>query len=184
MQNDLTQFEIGILMWIQEHVRISFLTPIVQFITSLGDKGIFWIAVCILLIFIKKTRRIGIVAAVSLAISALIVNVILKTQVMRIRPYVLEQGLRLITKMPSDYSFPSGHASASFATAVVLFKGLPRYMGITALVLAFLIGLSRLYVGVHFPTDVLAGAAIGIMAALLTWYIFKRYVYKDLERLG
>ncbi|MCM1159624.1 MAG: phosphatase PAP2 family protein [Roseburia sp.] len=183
MQNGLSELEIGILLWIQENLRFSFLNPIMQFITSLGDKGFFWILLCILLVAFKKTRRIGIMAAVALALNALIVNVILKTQIMRIRPFMLEEGLSLITRLPKDSSFPSGHTSASFATAVILFKGLPKYVGIPALTLAFLIGFSRLYVGAHFPTDVLAGAIIGTIVAWSVWWYFKKYVYKDLDRL-
>lgn len=183
MQSGLSELEIGILLWIQENLRFSFLNPIMQFITSLGDKGFFWILLCILLVAFKKTRRIGIMAAVALALNALIVNVILKTQIMRIRPFMLEEGLSLITRLPKDSSFPSGHTSASFATAVILFKGLPKYAGIPVLTLAFLIGFSRLYVGAHFPTDVLAGAIIGTIAAWIVWWYFKKYVYKDLDRL-
>ncbi len=183
MQSGLAEIEIGILLWIQEHLRFSFLNPVVQFITSLGDKGFFWIVVCILLFMFKKTRKIGIVAATALAMNTLIVNVILKTQIMRIRPFVLEESLSLITRLPKDSSFPSGHTSASFATAVILYKGLPAYVGIPALILAFLIGLSRLYVGAHFPTDVLAGALIGTFVALAVWWYYKKYVYKDLTKL-
>ncbi|MBD5544658.1 MAG: phosphatase PAP2 family protein [Lachnospiraceae bacterium] len=182
MQTGLEGFEIEILLWIQENIRISFLNPVVQFITSLGDKGLFWIVVCLFLLIYKKTRRIGIVAATALVLNALVVNVILKTQIMRIRPFVLEENLTLITSLPKDSSFPSGHASASFATAVVMFKGLPKYVGIPALILAFLIGLSRLYVGVHFPTDVLAGMFIGTVAALASWWYYKKYVFKDLKQ--
>lgn len=183
MQSGLAEIEIGILLWIQEHLRFSFLNPVVQFITSLGDKGFFWIVVCILLFLFKKTRRIGIAAATALALNTLIVNVILKTQIMRIRPFVLEESLSLITSLPKDSSFPSGHTSASFATAVILFKGLPKYAGIPALILAFLIGVSRLYVGAHFPTDVLAGALIGTFVALAVWWYYKKYVYKDLTKI-
>ena len=150
MQSGLSELEIGILLWIQENLRFSFLNPIMQFITTLGDKGFFWILVCILLVLFKKTRRIGVIAAVALTLNALIVNVILKTQIMRVRPFVLEEGLSLITMLPKDSSFPSVHTSASFATAVIMFKGLPGYAGIPVLVLAFLIGFSRLYVGAHF----------------------------------
>ena len=182
MLNSITEWELQILMWIQEHLRVPFLTPIVQFITSLGDHGIIWIAACLVLIGYKKTRRVGVVAAASLILNAVIVNLVLKTWIMRIRPFVLEEGLELITQIPSDYSFPSGHTSAAFATAVILFLGLPKKIGIPAMVLAVLMGISRLYVGVHFPTDVLAGAIIGTLAAMLTWYIFSKCVFKELDK--
>ena len=183
MINSITEWEINVLLWIQEHIRVSFLTPVMQFITSLGDKGFIWIMVCVFLILFRKTRKIGIVAAVSLALNGLIVNLVLKTRIMRIRPFILEEQLELITQIPNDYSFPSGHTSAAFATAVILFMGLPKRIGIPAMVLAVFMGLSRLYVGVHFPTDVLAGALIGILAAMFTWYVFKKYIFKDLQKL-
>ena len=161
MINSITEWEIHVLLWIQEYIRVPFLTPIVQFITSLGDKGLIWIMVCAFLIIVKKTRKIGVVATVSLALNALVVNLVLKTWIMRIRPFILEEQLELITQIPNDYSFPSGHTSAAFATAVIMYMGLPEGIGIPAMVFAVLMGLSRLYVGVHYPTDVLAGALLG-----------------------
>lgn len=179
MEYSLAEFEINILLWIQENIRTPLLTPVMQFITSLGNYGSIWIVVCILLLLYKKTRKVGIMAVVSLVLNALLVNVILKTQIMRIRPFVLEDALILLTRLPSDSSFPSGHTSASFAVAVIVWKCLPKKAGVPAILLACLIGISRLYVGVHFPTDVLAGVVIGTVVALGTWYFFQKYIYKN-----
>ena len=96
--------------------------------------------------------------------AALATNVLLKNLVHRIRPYVALENLSILVSEPSDWSFPSGHATASFAAAWALFRLAPKKVGVPALLLAILIALSRLYEGVHYPTDVLAGAAIGILS--------------------
>ena len=149
------------LLFLQESVRNPVLDRVMQFVTSLGDAGFLAILVCIVLLCIKKYRRTGAAAALSLSLDFLAVNLILKNLVARIRPYDILEELILITKRPSDLSFPSGHAGACFAVASVMFLCLPRRFGIGALVTAGLISFSRLYVGAHYPTDVLGGMLIG-----------------------
>lgn len=156
------------LIWIQENLRFAFLTPIMKFITHLGDAGIFWILLTLGLLIFKKTRRVGIMSAVALLGALIIDNIILKNLVGRIRPYEVVDGLQCLIGAQKDFSFPSGHTGSAFASAVVCFKELPKRYGIPFLVLAFLIAFSRLYVGVHYPTDVLAGMVIGTMLALLS----------------
>lgn len=160
-----------ILLWIQDNLRNDFLTPIFKFITHLGDTGWFWIVATILCLFFAKTRKAGICSAIALIGSLLINNLILKNLVARIRPYEVVDGLSRIIEAQSDYSFPSGHAGASFAAAVIFFIYLPKKFGVPALILAFLISFSRLYVGVHYPTDVLAGGLISTAIAICIWRI-------------
>ena len=124
-------------------------------ITHLGDAGWFWIMLGIVLLIPKKTRKAGIAALAALAIGALITNVALKNIIARIRPYEVVEGLKLLIEPQSDFSFPSGHTCASIGAA----------LGIPLVMLAVLISLSRLYVGVHYPTDVLGGAVVGAFAA-------------------
>lgn len=164
-------FDSSILLWIQDNVRADFASPIVKVITHLGDKGIFWIIVALALLAFRKTRRLGVLCAVSMVIGLVITNVILKNWVARIRPYELIQNLELIVGKETDFSFPSGHTTNSLACAWVLFRRAPKKWGVAALVLAILISLSRLYVGVHYPTDVLAGAVIGIGSACLSLWL-------------
>ena len=133
-------------------------------ITHLGDAGFFWIVTAVVLLFCKRTRRAGLSASFALIIGALITNVALKNLVARIRPYEAVDGLMCIIEKQPDFSFPSGHTCASFAAAFALYKTLPRRWGIVCLILAVLISLSRLYVGVHYPGDVLGGAAAGLFA--------------------
>lgn len=168
----------NILLFIQEHLRQPWMDGFWKAITHLGDGGFFWIAAAVVLLLWKNTRKAGISASLALVIGALITNVALKNLVARIRPYEVVEGLMRIIERQHDFSFPSGHTCASFAAAFALYKTLPRRWGIACLVLAALISLSRLYVGVHYPSDVLGGAAAGIFAgwagAALAEYISEK----------
>ena len=168
------KFDSSILLWIQDNVRSDFLTPIVKVITHLGDKGILWILVTLALLWYYKTRKLGVRCMVSMVIGLVITNLILKNWVARIRPYELIQGLECIVKKADDYSFPSGHTTNSLACAWVIFRRAPKKWGVPALILAILISLSRLYVGIHYPTDVLGGVVIGICSAVLAMWLVPR----------
>lgn len=184
MEEMLINIEGPILLWIQESLRMDFLTPVVTFITHLGDSGWFWIACAAVCLILSKTRRLGVTMSVSMLLNMFATNVFLKNIVARTRPYIAVEGLHRIIEAQSDYSFPSGHTACSFAAAVVVFLMCPRKVGVPALVLAFLISLSRLYVGVHFPTDVLGGAVVGTAAALMAYWICKKLRKKRDEIRG
>ena len=154
-----------LLLWIQAHLRHPLLNPVMLAITHLGDAGIFWILVTLALLAFRKTRKIGAACAISMIVGLVATNLILKNWIARIRPYEVIDGLNLMIERQRDFSFPSGHTTNSFAAACVIFGMAPRRYGVPALILAALISLSRLYVGVHYPTDVLAGALIGCLAA-------------------
>ena len=164
------------LLFLQDNVRNDILTPIMKLITHLGDKGIFWILLAIILCFPKKTRPLGIMAGIALVMSVLINNAIIKNLVARPRPYLPEtvggQGLKLLIEEQSDWSFPSGHSGASFAAAVVFLCKGPKKLGIPSIIMAFLIAFSRLYVGVHYPTDVIAGVITGTFCAIIAIMIW------------
>lgn len=172
MLTDLLQLDGNILLWIQDNIRNDFLTPILIFITHLGDKGMIWILITFFLLLFKKTRKVGIISAMALVGSLLADNIILKNLVARTRPYEVIADLQILIERQSDFSFPSGHTGSSFASAVVLFQETPRKYGIPALVLAILIAASRLYMGVHYPSDVIAGVVIGTIVALLSRKLF------------
>lgn len=174
----------SILLWIQEFVRCDLLTPFMKAVTHLGDHGQLWILLTVVLLCCKKTRKAGAACAISLLLSLLVNNMILKPLVDRTRPYEVVQGLTLLIGKQKDASFPSGHTASSFAAAVVMFVMLPKRYGIPALLLAFLIGLSRLYVGVHYPTDVLCGLLSGTVLALLSVWIVKRLTAWYCKREG
>ena len=172
--NALNLFEANIILWIQENLRVGFLNPVMQGITHLGDGGIFWIIVSVVLLLFKKTRKIGLCCALGLIFDLLVVNMALKPLVARIRPYVVLNDITILTHQPGDHSFPSGHSAGSFACAWALFRACKnKKWGTAALVLASLISLSRLYVGVHYPTDVIGGIAVGIIVGELGYHLGK-----------
>lgn len=159
----------SILLFIQEHMRTEMMNGFFRAVTSLGNAGWFWLLTVVLLILFKKTRRVGIAALCSLAIGFVITNLILKNLVDRTRPYETVAAIIPLIPAPMDSSFPSGHTCASFSTALIYMRMLPRRYGIPAVVLAALIAFSRLYLGVHYPSDVLAGFLIGWLASVVVW---------------
>lgn len=165
----------AILVWIQENLRNEYLTPIMKFITHLGDSGIIWIVLAVLFLVFSRTRKTGVLMIFSLLGSLLINNMILKNLVARVRPYEAVEGLHRMIEAQGDLSFPSGHTGSSFAAAVVIYLMCPKKYGIPAMILAVLIAVSRLYVGVHYPTDVLFGALSG---TLIAWLICRIYQMK------
>ena len=165
-------WESNIVLFVQENLRFGFLDPIMKFITSLGDEGILPIAVCILFLFFKKTRKVGVTAGLSLAFEAILINLTIKKIVGRTRPYVVNEAIEYITKRPSDNSFPSGHTAAAFSLAASLSITYPRwYVILPSAVWACGVGFARINQGVHYPTDVLAGAAIGVGCAFVNVYV-------------
>ncbi len=155
----------GALLWIQETLR-GVLDPLVCAYTKLGDAGMLWIVISLLLLCFRPTRKAGIASLCAMVLGLLCTNVILKHLVARPRPWLDVAGLVPLVNEADPNSFPSGHTCAAFAAAVSWWKTLPRrWMGVLALVLALLMGLSRLYVGVHYPSDVLMGAVVGCLCA-------------------
>lgn len=161
--NALVQFERDVLLWIQENLRCAALDPFMKLFSALGNAGIFWVALTLVLLIFRKTRRTGAYCAAAIALTFLVVNCAVKPLVARIRPYDLFPEIRILVHAEHDFSFPSGHSANSFACAWALYRRAPRKYGVPALILAALIALSRLYVGVHYPTDVLAGIAAGVL---------------------
>lgn len=171
----LLQLDGNILLWIQEFLRQPWLTPLVALYTKLGDGGMLWIALSLLLLCFPRTRRAGIVSLLAMALGLLCTNVVLKHLVARARPWVTVEGLAHLVTENDPNSFPSGHTTAAFASALAWWHTLPgRQSRMAGLCMAVLMGLSRLYVGVHFPSDVLVGAAVGAACGILAWQIAKR----------
>ncbi|MEF9916730.1 MAG: phosphatase PAP2 family protein [Lachnospiraceae bacterium] len=164
----------NILLFIQDYIRIDGMNGVWKIITSLANSGWFWIALSTVLLVPKKTRAAGFLALLSLGIGFLITNVWLKNMVARPRPYVEIDALTILIRAPHDFSFPSGHTCSSFAAAGVYYKMLPKKFGVAALVLAGLIGFSRLYLGVHYPTDVLGGLMIGLASSFFMCWMYRK----------
>lgn len=157
--------ELSILDFLQEHLRCAFLDVVVPAFTKLGDYGIVWILLAIALSAFPKTRRVGIAVACALLLDLLLCNLLIKPLVARERPYTYRE-LQLLISAPRDYSFPSGHTAASFAVTSALFFRKNR-LWIPALSLSVLLGFTRLYLYVHFPSDVLCGALLGMFAGFM-----------------
>lgn len=174
-------FEISILLWIQDNLR-GFMDDFWVFVTRLADKGWFWILLAVILLFFKKTRVVGATVIVALIINHVLTNMILKDLVGRPRPYTVSPEIVTLIKKLSSCSFPSGHTSSSFAAAFVIYRMVPKKAGIPALVLAAMIGFSRMYVGVHYPTDVLGGVLVAFMASVWAHYLVKRVLNKLEEK--
>ena len=168
-------WELDLLHWFQS-IHNDVLDWLVPKITSLGNAGWFWIVVTLLLLILPYNRKIGVHAAISLILTVIVCNVILKPWVMRCRPCWLEPEVQMLVKIPHDFSFPSGHSNASFAVATAIFIR-DKKLGIPALLLAAAIAISRLYVFVHWPTDVLVGSLIGICGGIVSYYIVE-FIYK------
>ena len=167
-------FDQPILDWIIANLRnpvFDFLMPI---ITLFGDAGIFWIACALVMIIIPKTRKVGLAMGLALLMGLLLCNLTLKPLIARPRPYVFFEHIAMyLTSGESDFSFPSGHTIASFEAATALLIG-NKKLGIPAMILAVLIAFSRLYLCVHYPTDVLASVVLGIGLALLATFLVKK----------
>jgi undecaprenyl-diphosphatase len=180
-----TSFDLPILEWIQENVANGFLDFLMPIITIFGDAGIFWIACAAVMLIFPKTRKTGLAMGVALVMGLLVCNICLKPMVARMRPLVYEVEIlgnsaadllhsgQLLVGKPSDFSFPSGHTIASFEAAGVLMLN-NKKLGIPALVLAILIAFSRMYLFVHYPTDVLVSVVLGTLFAILANYLVKK----------
>lgn len=159
-----------ILLQIQQHLRTDMLTPLMKFVTFLGNGGWFWILCAVVLLAVPKTRKTGYAAVLSLIFGVIVTNLLLKNIVARPRPFAEIEALIPLIAKPTDFSFPSGHTTASFAVALVMLRMLPKKIGIPAVVLAALVAFSRLYLGVHYPTDVLAGFVVALVgSSLAVW---------------
>ena len=170
----ITSVDHALLLFIQENFRVPWLTPVMEFISSLGNVGIFWIVMSLVFLCFKRTRKAGIAGLLSLLICLLITNEGLKNIVARMRPYHRFDDIIPLIGHPGDFSFPSGHSASAFAAAGAFARYLPKKAGVFYIVLAACIALSRLYLGVHYPTDVLAGILAGLLSALLGSFIVEK----------
>lgn len=164
----ITMIDHAVLMFIQENLRVQWLTPGVKFISGLGNAGIFWIFMCIVFLCFKRTRKAGIAGLLSLLLCFVITNIGLKNIIARMRPYHRFEDILPLIGHPGDFSFPSGHSASAFAAAGAFAGNLKRRAGMFFLFLALLIALSRLYLGVHYPSDVLGGIFIGL---IISWVV-------------
>lgn len=162
------------ILYMLQNFHNAVLDRVMVGISSLGNAGWFWIVLTAVFLCIPKYRKCGIQMAVALVLDLILCNLFLKPLAARQRPCWIDDQVKLLVAVPKDYSFPSGHSAASFAAAVTVFRN-HKKEGTAALIVACLIAFSRLYLFVHFPTDVLAGIGVGFICAFLAGKIQRRF---------
>ncbi len=165
-------FEFYILDYIQSNFRTELLDKIMPIVSFMGKLSWIWVVIAIVCLFTKKFRRLGISLSSDLIFNLIAGNLIIKTIVARPRPCTLNKTVELISSVPFDTSFPSGHTLSAFGAATIIFI-YNKWLGIIAYLFAFIMAFSRLYLYVHFPTDILFGAIFGITFAVISYFITK-----------
>ncbi|KOR26509.1 phosphatase PAP2 family protein [Clostridium sporogenes] len=172
--NLIQNVDIYILDFIHKNIANNFLDKIMIFITSIGNLGLIWIGISLLLLISKRYRKVGVLCIASLFLSSLIGEVLLKNLVQRGRPFTAVEGINLLIKAPKSFSFPSGHTASSFAVATVVGRKIEKFK-LPIYILAIAIAFSRLYLYVHYPSDVLVGALIGVISAKIILYMHSKH---------
>ena len=178
MLDIINNLDLNILHFIRDNFSNSIMDEIMIFITKLGDKGFIWILIGLILIAQKKYRKIGFILLIALLITSIIGEGILKNIVQRARAFITYPDIKIIINPPVSFSFPSGHTASSFAAAVVLgyyFKKISHIFYLLAILIAF----SRLYLFVHYPSDILAGILLGTTCAIFTIKVIGEKIYKE-----
>ena len=172
----IQRFDSFSLLYIKDNMHGIIMDKVMVILTNLGNGGLIWIIIIALLMINKKYRKIGFMALGALILSAILGEEIIKNVVKRIRPSSNIPAFNLLIKKPLSYSFPSGHTSSSFAVAGILSYYFKNYAA-EFFGLATLIGFSRVYLYVHYPTDVLAGTVLGLTCSGIIIYLFDKVSY-------
>ena len=181
MLETIQSIDFSILNWIQEHLRCGFLDVVAPPISSIANGGILWLIIAFGCQFMKRTRKCGMTMFLAMTMGFIIGDIILKALVARERPCVIAPPEVMLVSIPHSTSFPSGHSTAAFASALSIFHH-HRKVGIAAIILAVFIAFTRLYLYVHFPTDVLAGITLGIVSAVVVSLLTDKYLWERLDR--
>lgn len=172
-------FDAAVMEFIQTHFHNPVTDAVFPVLTALGEAGLIWIAASLVLLCFKKTRMTGTLVLVTMLMTFVSGELILKNIICRPRPCAAFPDFPMLIARPDSYSFPSGHSASSFAAAVMLTLRQKKW-GWVALVLAALIAFSRVFLFVHYPTDVLAGALLGTLFAFAVYAVHKKKLEKPL----
>lgn len=171
-----------ILNWIQENLANPTLDALMPPITHLAEMGIFWLLLGAALMINRDYRKQGVAVISSVALAGLLANLVIKPLVNRMRPFEFDPAMMLLIEAPGSSSFPSGHSAASFAAATVIcFMPIKWYWKVAAVTIAALIAFSRMYLYVHFPSDVLGGTLLGITSGLIVVFIGRKFFSLEKE---
>ncbi|SFU70865.1 undecaprenyl-diphosphatase [Clostridium sp. DSM 8431] len=173
----IQNIDTAILMFIQNHFTSPLADSFMVAITSVGNVGALWIAITLIFLVSKKYRKYGLMLFASLVLCSIIGNLGIKPLVARPRPYNFDDSITLLIDKPRDFSFPSGHTMVSFASATIIYY-MNRKLGVITYILAALIAFSRLYLYVHYFSDVLAGLIIGILISKFVIKVEQAYRIK------
>ncbi len=166
-------FEFEIMKAVHNLVQCDFMDFFMTAISKIGNGGAVWIVMALILLSMKKYRRLGLEIAVGLIAGLILGNIVLKNLIARPRPCWIFDNIDMLIAIPKDFSFPSGHTLASFTSAFILLAA-DKQMGIPALIVAILMALSRIYLFVHFPTDILGGIALSFIIFIILKKIMKK----------
>jgi undecaprenyl-diphosphatase len=169
---EFKKMDFSILNFIHNTTQNPVFDKTMPFITWLGNMGLVWIAISILLILNKKYRSIGIMCIAALILTAILGEAILKNIIQRPRPFLQVPVINLLITKPMSYSFPSGHTASSFAVVGIIFSTIKKFR-IHAIILAILIAFSRMYLYVHYPSDILGGILLGLLCSKVVLLVYK-----------
>lgn len=166
------------LKFVENNMHTLILDKLMIFITTLGNGGLVWVSVCAFLILNRKYRKIGIIALASLGLSAFLGEVIIKNIVERVRPTADIMAVASLVVKPLSYSFPSGHSASAFAVAGVLSYYFKKY-SVCFYTMAVLIAFSRIYLYVHYPSDVAGGIILGLLCSRLAIFVANKIKFSN-----
>lgn len=165
-------FDNYILFLMKKYIQNKYLDVVMRVITTTGNLGAIWMIIALLLILNKSYRETGILVILTLIASTILGEGIIKNIIKRNRPFYSRPSLNLLITKPKSYSFPSGHTLSSFAAAHTLSVYFLQYKFIF-ITMAILIALSRVYLYVHYPTDIISGTILGILCSKLVLILFR-----------
>lgn len=180
MINYITEIDFSILYWIQENLRCAFLDVLMPFFSFIQEGGGVWIAIAVAFMFSKKTRYFGFAILIAMAVDTLITEYGIKLLFARVRPCNLVRDVNMIVDKPQSYSFPSNHTASAFAGATALFVTSKKKWAVWGFVLSGIIAFSRLYLFVHFPSDVIVGMIVGSIIGVVVCVIMDKSGFKKL----
>ena len=175
-----TNIDLSILLWVQDNLSSEYLTTFMYHITSIGSVILALIALYFIIKGSRSEKIAGVAVLASCVLEIVIVNGVLKNLIARPRPFVTYEEVVPLANILSEHSFPSGHTALVFSMAFVIYKLFPSVYGKVAITIACLVGFSRVYLGVHYPSDVLAGIIVGYVVSYIIELIARKF-YENVE---